>query len=224
VRGIEIMVAAAVLGGCTPSASAKLAAQLAAEKAALRPVRPFPIAPDAMRAGDVRAKAGDFVIYPNTQFCGLGIMEPKVAAAIDPADPERVMRTFPIRTGDDYQKVVKLGLSVGTQDGFASSRYNSAHMGNPREVGQLIATCPDNAVNIMLTHHVELNATGNPYRVTLTARQGSKFWSASVERTPTSADPKVTLMYNDKPLPLKINADGLNLQKRFESVLFGGDR
>jgi hypothetical protein len=210
------MVAAAVLGGCTPSASAKLAAQLSAEKAALRPARSFPIAPDAMRAGDVRAKAGDFVIYPNTQFCGLGIMNPKVAAAIDPADPERVMRTFPIRTGADDARIEAMGLHYGT------TRDSGFHAMIERDVSRLASACPDNAVNIMMTHHVGLNAAGRPYRVTLTARQGNRFWSASVER-PDYVRPTMgrDTFIQGTGSAWHPDVDAAHLNDAFQQLLFG---
>ena len=204
------------LVSCGQGELGRLQRLLAAEKAALRPARPFPVVPDALRAGDVRAKPGDFVVYPNTKFCGLGIMDPVVAAAIDPKDPERVMRTFPIRTGADAARIEAMGIHYGT------SRDSSAHAANPAELGFRLSTCPDNGVNIIMTHHVGLNVGGKPYEVTLTARQGNRFWSASVER-PEYVRPTMgrDTFIPGTGSPWHPDADATNLNAAFHRLLFG---
>jgi hypothetical protein len=216
------MLAGLLLCACKSAEEVNLEQALVREKAALRAALPFPILPDMMRPGDTRAKTGGFIIHPNTEFCSVEFVDRAIATTIAPDSPDKVkIGSF---ASPDPDQLKKHNIPYSTLNGGGVSRTLGVYASDLEGVKSFNKYCPDNNINILITQRVGLNEAGEPYRVTLTARQGNRFWSDSIERKRGDSEPEVYSLRDQRPLhllKLKISSDAGVLANRFNYSLFG---
>ena len=217
--GACLAVAAMLIASCEGSHSS----QASLEENGMRDAHPFHFGPDSLKPDDVPAGYGDFEVLPNTRFCGLGILEPRIgkAMALDPRDPDRFNRSPFTRTGIDNDRIVAMGLSVSTSDGRTSSRSLLYNYYDTEDLERFKLQCDNNGENILITHYIARNNLGTPYTVTMTIRQGNRLWIKSISRGADDGQPIVISPYGGNILHLRIDKDSLALNKLMQDTIFG---
>lgn len=215
------------LAGCGGATTPRYMASLEDEARDRRPAVEIEVEPDRLRPGDIAARPWDIRIYPNSRFCALGFIDPEVQRVMDALNPPAIgnrWSTIGLAAGPTTEIEMKYGLPYGTVTTPGSSRTIGAESTDERGVIDVIERCPHNGINVIMTQHATLNATGRPYRITLTARQGSKFWTRSVDRpeyvAPVEIVPGRVVQPTDRPWTPNDDAKSLNLQF-FTSLLEG---
>ncbi len=146
----------------------------------------MPIEPDHERPGDVPAPAGSISVSPNGNICGLAFVDPALAAAVRPDDPEQFIRQFSI------VRIVLPGISTHRSDGgsrfyFGAASVLTGRTTTPQEASfrsEYPAACLNDGSNVLLTQEVAMRPDGRPYTVALTIRQGRKFARETIVRAP----------------------------------------
>jgi len=136
---------------------------------------------DQFREGDIRAKPGDIKITPETKIYVRTSYHPRIRNLLKSSRSNRsIEEQISVHEGELIARIL--------QD-----------RGHPKSVKGGSKPIPNKIPNLLVTQNIEINSEGKPYRLTMTARQGSYYLEQSVERKKYIPGPTHTFDFVEGP-------------------------
>ena len=137
----------------------------------------IPMTPDWPKKGDRIVKADQIRITGQTYFCVHTWFSPAMQKAVE--GYPGYYQGFSSWVIDSSRKYFKNKKFPGN---ISYSQIWNRFYGIPSDTDGTNNYCLNDGINVMLTSHVDLNGKGQPYKLTLVARQGRKYWAGYIER------------------------------------------